>query len=80
MRQDIIRLRFHLVGGQTVERVIAVTDGMAVTQDSLSELAQRMTQVDRIWMAAGENRAVAIPAMKNVALLEAEGIGIGEHI
>lgn len=80
MRQDVIRLRFHLVGGQTVERIIEVTDGMAVTQDSLSEFAQRMTQVDSISMAAGKGRSVAIPSMKNVALLEAEGVGVGEHI
>lgn len=80
MRQDVIRLRFYLVGGQTVERVIQITDGMAVTQDSLSEFAKTMVGVDNIWLNAGDGRAVAIPSMKNVAMLEAEGIGLGEHI
>lgn len=80
MRQDVIRLRFHLVGGQTVERIMPVTDGMPVTDDTLGEFTKRMLELDGLWMAAGERRAIAIPSMKNVALIEAEGVGIGEHI
>ncbi|MCJ2090879.1 hypothetical protein MKK88_33585 [Methylobacterium sp. E-005] len=80
MRQDVIRLRIYLVGGQTLERIVPVTDGEPVTQDSLGSFAKTMLSLDGLWLPAGDRRAIAIPAMKNVALIEAEGVGVGEQI
>ncbi|MGU3286422.1 hypothetical protein [Methylobacterium mesophilicum] len=80
MRQDVFRVRFYLVGGQTVERVVPVSDGTPLTQDALNDFAKTMNEVDSVWFAGSTRFAIAVPSMKNVAMIEVEGVGVGEHI
>lgn len=70
MSAKAIHVVFHLVGGQTITKLMESEDGSSFEAEDFKDFAETWTQAKNLWLSNKAKWALSVPDMKNVAMVE----------